>query len=322
MKKYLTYDDVALVPQYSTIKSRSQCDTKAWLGNCQFKLPVMPSNMKCVIDEQLAFRLSEEKYFYVMHRFSSTYDFVFAANTAKIRTISISVGVKQQDYYLIDSLAVDELRVDYITIDIAHGHCAAMVDMIKYIKDRLPTTFIIAGNIATFQAYKDLAEAGADAVKVGIGQGAACTTKLKTGFTAPMFTCMQEVRKAHNDMVGNATVKAPIIIADGGIKHHGDIAKALVAGAHWVMAGGIFAQCSDSPAPTDSTTGEKVYYGSASAINKGEYKHVEGKAVNMSCSKLTYLETLNEITEDLKSAISYSGTTDALSLYGIDYIRV
>ena len=322
MKKYLTYDDVALVPQYSTIKSRSECDTNTWLGDCQFKLPVMPSNMKCVIDEELAFRLSAEKYFYVMHRFSDNYNFVFAANAAKLRTISISVGVKQQDYYLIDSLAVDELRVDYITIDIAHGHCAAMIRMVEYIKNRLPNTFIVAGNIATFQAYKDLAAVGVDAVKVGIGQGAACTTKLKTGFTVPMFSCIQEVRKAYNDMVGYSTIKAPIIIADGGIKHHGDIAKALVAGAHWVMAGGIFAQCADSPAPTDRDTGEKVYYGSASAINKGEHKHVEGKTVNMSCSKFTYLETLNEITEDLKSAVSYSGTTDTLSLYNIDYIRV
>ena len=322
MKKYLTYDDVALVPQYSTIKSRSECDTNTWLGDSQFKLPVMPSNMKCVVDEELAFRLSAEKYFYVMHRFSDTYNFVLAANAAKLRTISISVGVKQQDYYLIDSLAVDELRVDYITIDIAHGHCASMIKMVEYIKNRLPTTYIIAGNIATPQAYRDLAEIGVDAVKVGIGQGAACTTKLKTGFTMPMFTCIQEIRKLYNSFLSYSMKKAPIIIADGGIKHHGDIAKALVAGAHWVMAGGIFAQCSDSPAPTDSATGEKVYYGSASAINKGEHKHVEGKSVNMNCSKFTYLETLNEITEDLKSAISYSGATDALSLYDIDYIRV
>lgn len=322
MKKYLTYDDIALVPQYSKVCSRSQCSTETWLGDFQFKLPVMPSNMKCVIDETLAFRLSKQNYFYVMHRFDSTKKFIYNANVDNFRIISISLGVKQEDRNIVDFITSSGLRVDYITVDIAHGHCLAMKDMISYIKKNLPRVFVIAGNIATFQAYKDLAEAGADAVKVGIGQGAACTTKLKTGFTVPMFSCIQEVRKAYNDMVGYSTIKAPTIIADGGIKHHGDIAKALVAGAQWVMAGGLFAKCIDSPAPTDKDTGEKAYYGSASAINKGQYKHVEGKLINVACSDMTYLETLNEITEDLKSAISYSGKTDALSLHGTDYIRV
>jgi GMP reductase len=135
-----------------------------------------------------------------------------------------------------------------------------------------------------------------------------------------MFSCIQDIREEFEKIC--TYEDPPLIIADGGIKHHGDIAKALVAGAHWVMAGGIFAQCTDSPAPVNKETGEKVYYGSASAINKGEYKHVEGKAVNMTSNGFTYLDTLKEITEDLKSATSYSGTTSALKLYGTKYIRV
>jgi GMP reductase len=195
MKKYLTYDDVALVPQYTLIDSRSECETETWLGNFQFKLPVMPSNMKCVVDENIAFQLSAEKYFYVMHRFADTLKFVTVANASKLRVISISVGVKKQDRDLIDKIVAQNLRVDYITIDIAHGHSFPMLQMIKYIRHWLPKTFVIAGNVATPKAFSDLAAAGADAVKVGIGQGAACTTKLKTGFTMPMFTCIQDVRE-------------------------------------------------------------------------------------------------------------------------------
>lgn len=318
MNQYLTYDDIALVPQYSSVRSRSECNTKSWLGGHQFKVPVMPSNMKCVIDENLAYVLSINKYFYVMHRFCDNYRFVDYANANKFNNISISVGVKPADHSLIRYIANNKHRVDYITVDIAHGHCAAMEDMIRHIDEALPDTFLIAGNIATPEAYVDFYNWGADAVKVGIGQGSACTTKLKTGFTMPMFSCIQQIR-AESDYLD---ADSPAIIADGGIKHHGDIAKALVAGADWVMAGGIFAQCTDSPAPTNHETGEKVYYGSASAINKGEYKHVEGKAVNLENTGLTVIETFKEITEDLKSAISYSGKTDASQLFGTSYIRV
>lgn len=320
MKKYLTYDNIALVPQYTKIKSRAECSTATWLGDRQFKLPVMPSNMKCVIDERLAQILSDNKYFYVMHRFASTKDFIITANKCSYKNISISVGVKKEDYELIDFIAAQNLNVDYITIDIAHGHCEAMESMITYIRSHLSFPFIIAGNVATPEAYYDYYLWGADAVKVGIGQGAACTTKLKTGFTMPMFSCIQQIRKEYNKLsITGAT--PPAIIADGGIKYHGDIAKALVAGAHWVMAGGIFAQCTDSPAPTNNA-GEKLYYGSASATNKGEYKHVEGTTINMEQSSHTVLDTLKEITEDLKSAISYSGKTDASQLYNTSYIRV
>lgn len=318
MKKYLTYDNVALVPEFSEVNSRSECSTETWLGNYQFKLPVMPSNMKCVIDREIARKLSENNYFYVMHRFASTSDFVNYANMQNFRIVSISVGVKKEDYDLINFIAIAGLRVDYITIDIAHGHSAAMLEMITYIKGHL-NSFIIAGNVATPDAYTDLTYNGADAVKVGIGQGAACTTKLKTGFTMPMFTCIQQIRKEYNRL---ASSMAPaLIIADGGIKYNGDIAKALVAGAHWVMAGGLFAQCTDSPAPINEI-GEKVYYGSASAINKGERKHVEGTSINMHSSGLTVLETFNEITEDLKSAVSYSGKNSASQIYNTNYVRV
>jgi len=175
-----------------------------------------------------------------------------------------------------------------------------MKEMIGYIRRELgDNVCIIAGNVCTKDAAKSLFHWGADAVKVGIGQGSPCTTKDKTGFTYPMFSCVQECAES---------MPGPII-ADGGIKCNGDIAKALVAGAQWVMAGGMFAKCTDSPAMTIQTEYglQKIYFGSASAENKGHNRHIEGVKRTLDSNGMTYEDKFNEIKEDLQSSISYAG---------------
>ena len=213
------------------------------------------------------------------------------------------------------------LRVDFLTIDIAHGHCDRMKAMIEHIKKWLPETKIIAGNVATDQAVRDLSDWGADVVKVGIGQGSPCTTKDKTGFTMPMFSCTQKCSGLYSgDFLEGSEKKIPII-ADGGIKCNGDIAKAIVAGANMVMAGGLFAACTDSPAvpSTINDVPHKAYFGSASAENKGHNNNVEGKLTNISCNNMTYEQKLNEITQDLQSSVSYAGGNNLESLQNVDY---
>jgi GMP reductase len=158
-------------------------------------------------------------------------------------------------------------------------------------------------------AALDLAEAGADAIKVGIGPGKACTTRLQTGFHVPMFTAIQMCTEVS---------KVPII-ADGGIKNYGDVAKALVAGADLVMSGSLFAACSDSPAPI--INGRKVYYGSASFAAKKENKHVEGTLLELEQS-MTLEEKLNEIKQALQSSISYAGGTTLSCLKYTDYVTL
>jgi GMP reductase len=192
------------------------------------------------------------------------------------------------------------MKVDFITIDVAHGHHLKVAEQIRHIKQVLPSAKIIAGNVASFQGVEYLHDAGADAVKVGIGGGYACTTKDKTGFTYPMFSCVMECAKDKNIS----------IIADGGVRSNGDIAKALVAGANMVMCGSIFAACSDSPAPlVKDASGRrfKQYFGSASVHNKIEKKNIEGTMKLMDTDTFTYLEKLEEIKQDLQSAISYAG---------------
>lgn len=311
MDKALHYDDIALVPKYFDGTSRSELSTHVKLGNKTFKLPVTPANMKCVIDSDLAYKLQSNNYFYVMHRFGiSNYDFVLNANKDMWNTISISVGIKEDDYVALRKIHETNLSIDYITVDVAHGHCKNMREMLLFLKQTFPNTTVIAGNVGTPDAAKDLASWGADVIKVGIGPGKSCITKLKTGFFTPMFSTIKRIRD----------VCSTPLIADGGIQHNGDIAKALVAGANFVMAGSVFAQCVDSPG--EIINGEKVYFGSASAENKGFKKNVEGKKMLLPTNGFTYFEKLKEIQEDLQSAMSYGGVENLGDLTQLDYLVV
>lgn len=316
--KALKYSDISLIPNYSEAHSRSDCDPSINLHGKKFLLPIVPANMKSVIDMHTAEWMSSHGFFYIMHRFDRDLA-EDVGNSQDWDNVSFSVGVKAKDKMAIQKISKREHRVDYLTIDIAHGHCKRMKVMIKWIKKYLPDAKIIAGNVATAQAVRDLANWGADIVKVGIGQGSPCTTKDKTGFTMPMFTC---TKLCSNVVLDDGEVVP--IIADGGVKCNGDIAKAISAGATMVMAGGLFAACTDSPAITSSINNvpHKAYFGSASAENKGHNKHIEGKLTNIVSNNMTYGEKLSEITQDLQSSISYAGGFNLSALENADYIEV
>jgi GMP reductase len=320
--KALKYSDICLIPNYSEVHSRADCDTSIDLFGKKYLLPIIPANMKSVIDMNISKWMSSHGYFYIMHRFDSNLsDDVALANSEGWDTISFSVGVKLKDKLEITKISkCSNLRVDFITIDIAHGYCQRMKGMINHIKKHLPKTRIIAGNVASSCAVKELANWGADIVKVGIGQGSPCTTKDKTGFTMPMFTCVQECSNVISD---NRTFVP--IIADGGIKCNGDIAKSLVAGARMAMAGGLFAACTDSPAVTSTINDvpHKAYFGSASAENKGHSNNIEGRLTNITCNSMTIGEKFGEITQDLQSSISYAGGSSLKSLKeGVKYREI
>jgi len=265
--------------------------------------------------------LSKNGYFYIMHRFNNDIlGFVALANAEEWPLISISVGVKDSDRKIIDQLKSSSLKVDFITVDIAHGYSRLMRDMLKYIKDQLPDVCVIAGNVCTPEAVVALNKWGADYIKVGIGQGSPCTTKDKTGFTVPMFSTVMSCSDCYSSQSSFAEGKRIPIIADGGIQCNGDIAKALVAGADVVMAGSLFASCIDSAGEL-TPTGNKKYFGSASLYNKKENKNIEGKLQLLEAAPFTIKDKLIEITEDLQSAISYAGGADlkALERRAVDY---
>lgn len=342
MKPLLAYDQVRLYPNKAVVHSRSECSTGVELGGWIFKVPVLPANMKCTIDRTLAHRLSENGYFYIMHRFDNTQSFVRSANDENWRLISISIGVKEADRKLIDDIVANKWRVDFITIDVAHGYSVGVEEMLSYLKTKLPSTFRIAGNICDRSAALFLQSWGAQAIKAGIAQGAACTTHGKTGFGLPMFSCIRDicfyaVEETENSFEYRSNLEVPII-ADGGFRTNGDFTKALVAGATMCMAGSMFAALSDSPAETfflyDSHTGveeecdvirttqypiSKKYYGSASINNIGYQRHIEGTMIELPFDKRTYKEKLAEIEADLQSAISYAGGNNIKAFTKVRY---
>ncbi|WP_298231964.1 GMP reductase [uncultured Azohydromonas sp.] len=307
------YDNVLLLPRRCRVESRSECDTSVQFGPHRFKLPVVPANMKTVLDEGIAAWMAREGYFYVMHRFDL--DNVAFARSMREQglIVSISSGVKEADRAVIDRLAAEGVGADYITIDIAHGHADSVQRMIGYIKERLPQAFVIAGNVGTPEAVIDLENWGADATKVGIGPGKVCITRLKTGFGTGGWQL--------SALKWCARVATKPIIADGGIRHHGDIAKSVRFGAAMVMVGSLFAGHEESPGRTVEVDGQlyKEYYGSASDFNKGEYKHVEGKRI-LEPVKGKLADTLREMREDLQSSISYAGGRELRDLRKVNYV--
>ena len=324
--KALKYSDICLVPEFSRCGTRSECSSEVVFGGRSFKLPVVPANMKSVISEEQCKWLSANQYFYIMHRFGvDTVSFVDRGNREGWPLVSISVGVKPSDKELITKLKSYGSRIDFITIDVAHGYSALMQEMLSHVKKVMgDSIFIIAGNVCNPEGVSALASWGADAVKVGIGQGSPCTTKDKTGFTMPMFTSVLKCGKtfaSQEDFTKNRRVP---IIADGGVRCNGDIAKALVAGADIVMAGGLFACCSDSPASAIEIDGilHHAYYGSASFENKRTQTHIEGKLNHVPTCGMNLETKLQEITEDLQSSISYAGGTDLTAFDKTKYLVV
>jgi GMP reductase len=274
----------------------------------------------------LAKWMSDNDYFYIMHRFDRKLsDDVGLANSENWKTISFSAGVKMADKLEVLNVSKNpNLRLDFLTIDIAHGYCERMKIMLKHVKKSLPNTVVIAGNVTTPEAVVALSNWGADIVKVGIGQGSPCTTKDETGFTVPMFTATKSCGDCYESQDKFIVGQKIPIIADGDIKCNGDIAKAMVAGAQMVMAGGMFAACTDSPA-TSSTINDiphKAYFGSASAENKGHNNNIEGKLTNIRSNNITYEQKLNEIKQGLQSSISYGGGSDLSCLKDVKYFEL
>ena len=309
------YDNILLLPRKCRVESRSECDAGVDLGGRKFRIPVVPANMKTVVNEDICIWLAQNGYFYVMHRFDFDNVQFVKAMKAKGLYASISLGVKPPDYATVDTLLALGLAPEYITIDIAHGHADSVKNMICYLKEKLPSSFVIAGNVATPEAVIDLENWGADATKVGIGPGKVCITKLKTGFGTGGWQL--------SALKWCARVATKPIIADGGIREHGDIAKSIRFGATMVMIGSMLAGHEESPGQTVEVDGKlyKEYYGSASDFNKGEYKHVEGKRI-LEPIKGKLSETMVEMEQDIQSSISYSGGRKLMDIRKVNYVTL
>ncbi|MCL6755842.1 MAG: guanosine monophosphate reductase [Candidatus Rhabdochlamydia oedothoracis] len=256
IKNAYTFDDIALVPQFNNVPSRTEPALETWLTKkLKMSQPILCSNMDTTIGEDLAPILLQEGSIPIFHRFVS---FKIQKEWVEKYTdkIFISCGIQNID----QTRQLLDLGAAGVCIDVAHGHSDRMFYFIQELKRTHPDKEVIAGNVCTAMAYHDLVNAGADAVKVGVGPGAACTTRMVTGFGVPQFTAIYDCAKIAEKL------RVPLI-ADGGIRNSRDLVLALAAGASTVMVGKLFAMTEESAAPKrDSSNGrEAKFRGQASA---------------------------------------------------------
>ncbi len=321
----LSYDDILLIPNYSTVRSRIDVDlTTRATRHYKINLPIISANMDTITEFRMANEMRKFGALGIVHRFNTIDEESNIVRELKDNDndiIAASIGVSGDYKKRLEKLV--ESGANIICIDVAHGHHKLVKDTIelcqKYDVDS------IAGNIATAEAAKFLCDCGADAVKVGIGPGSMCTTRINTGFGVPQITAIEEAYKVCKDY------DVPII-ADGGIKNSGDVAKALAVGAETVMSGALFAGCKETPGIVNKEGNfpnyklYKRYRGSASLeskiIHKLEDKNIEGISVSVEYrGPIKYV--IQNIEDGLRSALSYGGARNISEFrQKVSYIRV
>lgn len=305
MRTAYTFDDVALVPQFNNIPSRTEPSLETWLTTRRkVSIPVVNANMDTVIGDELADILVREGTSPLFHRFTS-----LEVQEGWVRKygdkVFISCGLHNFD----QTRKLLDLGPAGVCVDIAHGHSSLMLKFISEVKRLYPQCDVIAGNVCTPMAYHDLVNSGADAVKVGIGPGAACTTRIVTGFGVPQFTAIRDCAHVAERL------RVPLI-ADGGIRSSRELVLALAAGASTVMIGKLFALTKESAAPKSHDSQGRLlvkYRGQASADFQNDfYGKVRDKTVPegidfwSECSG-TAEELLGDLLGGLRSGLTYGG---------------
>lgn len=313
----LTFDDVQLVPRYSEIESRSHCEVRTRITKKKLiGVPIVASPMDTVCGRNMACRMDELEGLGIVHRFQSIEDQCKCIPMAKcdsqkhLYARSASIGVTGD--YLERATELIKAGYNIILIDVASGDHLNVKRVLQQLKSMFNDVEFIAGNVATREGARDLCEWGADALRVGLGNGALCTTRLKTGVGIPQVTAI-------SDCVEVADEFDVPVIADGGIRYPGDVAKALALGASTVMLGSLLAGTKESPGkiekigtwPNEQLF--KKYRGAASLETKMvhglEEKNVEGES-KLIPYKGKVERIINDILDGLRSSMSYAGAID------------
>jgi IMP dehydrogenase len=300
----ITYDDVLLVPNYNAYESRRMVDISMTdkTNKLNLALPVLSANMDSVTESPMANFMGEKGGMGVLHRFLSIEENIAEFKKCKFKTF-VSVGCSEAE--MERAAALRDAGATYFCVDVAHAHGKYVGKTLKKLREMLPNACLMAGNIATYAGADYLSACGADILKVGIGGGSVCTTRIKTGFGVPNVTALLECAKVDRS-----------IVADGGIRTPGDIVKALAFGADFVMIGGMLAGTRITPGKVvTKPDGRKIkqYRGMASFEAQNdflggvpEWKTAEGVAV-----EVNYREdeesVLADIIGGLRSGLTYGG---------------
>ncbi len=313
------FDDVLLVPQKSDIKSREEIDLSTYLGSGRFRLPIISSPMDTVTEESMALSMFERGGLGIVHRYNTAkqqceiirniVDSLEESSSNNISKVAAAIGTS--DNFQNRARFLYESGARILCLDVAHGHHSLIERSLKILKDMFGEAItLIAGNVATPEGFKDLSSWGADAVRVGIGGGSICSTRIQTGHGVPTLQSVLDCRDA-----SDAT-----LIADGGIKTAGDIVKALAAGADSVMLGSMLAGTEQSPGEVFKSSENKmykVYRGMASPEAqiawRGAARSLEGISTTVPY-KGDVSDILLKLSKNIKSGLSYTGARNLQEL--------
>lgn len=320
MKKILdalTFDDVLLLPQYSEVVPTEVDTASFFTKKIKLKIPIVSSAMDTVSESAMGIALGSEGGLAVIHKNLSIDKQAEEIKKVKAQGYSAAAAVGATGDFLDRAKALAKAGADAIVVDTAHGHSKRVIEAVKAIKKSVKGIQVVAGNIATAEGARALVLAGVDAVKVGIGPGSICTTRMVSGCGVPQITAIMEV-------VAAVKGKVPVI-ADGGIKYSGDITKALAAGASAVMIGSLLAGTDESPGEVMQDNGRKYKsyrgMGSLGAMNQGsrdrygQDKVVGGKLVPEGVEarvpyKGSVINIIEQLVGGLRSGMGYSGAKD------------
>jgi len=334
----LAFDDVLLVPKFSDIRSRLDPETSTVVAGQSMGIPIISSPMDTVTESEMAITVGKCGGMGIIHRFMSIEEHTknigsvldYKDKNDSSLPVVLTIGIGKDEVNRLNKIWREfGSNIDCILIDVANGYSTSMRNAIDSAKNFTNgDAKIIAGNVADGSGYLFLAESGADAVRVGIGGGSICKTKIMTGFGLPTLTSVASCSIARSN---NPSYKNVSIIADGGIRYPSDLVKSIAAGADAVMAGGIFAGTSETPGDIVSVNGvsKKAYYGMASkelqdkkrgGIKKGTCSEGVSTMVLIKGSAEMVIE---EFSGGMRSAMTYAGAMNIESLRNnADFIRI
>ncbi len=311
-QKTLSFDDVLLVPQMSDVKSRKEVSITSEIGGVKFTFPVISSPMDTVTSPGMMSAMSDFGGFGVLHRYNTIEEQVTMIKSVSSPFVSAAIGVTGD--YLERAQELVKQGAHMLCIDVAHGHHVNVKNAIESLRQSLSSeVLIMAGNVATAEAFRDLEDWSADAIRVGVGGGSICSTRIQTGHGVPTFHSVFSVAQK---------AKRAAVVADGGIKTAGDAVKCYAAGADFVMLGSLLAGTEESPGQVfSSNDGKKykVYRGMASAEAQMDWKGSANSLEGISTTipyKGSVREVLSMLNQNIRSGLSYSGARNLKEFRG------
>jgi IMP dehydrogenase len=321
-EKQLCFDDILMVPQYSEVESRSDIDLRMPFGTGSYlELPVIASPMDTVCEDEMAIAMADVGGLGIIHRFMSIKEQELMVSRASSNGRAVGAAVGAKNGYLQHTEKLVNSGAALILVDTANGHSQYAIQAVENIKKHFPSIHLMAGNVSTAMGFRLLSEAGADSIRVGIGGGSVCTTRLVSGHGVPTLSSILDV-KEYKQESGVHTA----IVADGGIRTTGDMIKAFAAGADVVMLGSMLAGTDESPGDMfiDSSGKYKAFRGMASKeANEGKDIPIEEGVATKIPYKGSVYHVLKTIKGGLGSGCSYSGEHRLRDLHeGSMYIEV